>query len=211
MTTEAEVTVSYSRSIPIERPTKEQFARLMAVVQRAYPQQVVSTFERDDDRQNFFRGFIASFEYLAHVRRPVDLGGMLVLNKEADASWWAIEAQRWLLQQGTQADVTNGSFFVAVIAMGDTAYSFPDRDRGIRSAYVSLSYRDGVKPSAAGWRRVLLDSWQPHSPVAALAPDPASEVVRRGTPMNQQESIAARVAENDAYVRRESSVIIVSR
>jgi hypothetical protein len=195
------VSVHYSRS-PIDMPTPAQYERLITKVQRAYPQHVVQTVDLKD--------FIAACEFLAHVRRPVDPHGVLVLNKKDDASWWAIEAQRWLGVRGDHADVTNGSFFLAVIATGDIAYQFPDRDRGVRSAYVSLSYReDGVRATAAGWRRVLSDGWEPRSPVMALV-EPPAEVSRRATP-NQQDLIAARMAERDAYVKRESPVFIVSR
>lgn len=175
---EGVVKVSYPRSTPITMPTVAEFEKLLAIVATAHPN-VVPKFDRESDRMEFFRGFTASFERIASLRRLVGDGGAPVLNLKFDARWWAQEAYGWLQQRGTPAETMNGSFFAAVIASGDIAYSFGNRAEGI-SAHVGLGYGDGLTASTAGWRGVI-GRGQPRpstSPPAPMRAPPSPAQVR---------------------------------
>jgi hypothetical protein len=165
--------VSFPRSAPIEIPTITEFERLLSIVRRAHPR-IVPTFDRESDRTEFFNGFTASFERIAHLRRTVGDGGAQILNKRDDARHWGSEAYQWLQQRGTPAETMNGSFFAAVIAAGDVPFSFPDHVAGV-PAYVGLGY-DGLTASAVAWRRVLA-SCQPRKAMGNSSPLPDKQRV----------------------------------
>ena len=166
------MTVTYSHSIPIERPTGEQFEKLLAIVARAHPT-VVPKFARESDRSEFFRGFVASFERIASLRRTAGL------NAKNDAHWWANEAYRWLHEPGTPAETTNGSFFAAVIAAGDVPFSFANRAEGV-SAYVGLTFDTDFRTAApAAWRGVI-ERGQPRPPAAPPHPPRHPRAPRSG-------------------------------
>src|SRR5713226_2804529 len=78
------VTVSYPRSYPIEMPTTEQYAKLLAIVARAYPNSVPSHQIHD----GYFTGFVSSFERIASLRRSSSL------NIAQGPQYWAEEAYR---------------------------------------------------------------------------------------------------------------------
>jgi hypothetical protein len=171
------VVVTYPRSTPIEMPTTAEFVRLLSIVARAQPN-AVPKFDHASDQREFFRGFVASFERIASLRRLVGEGGALVLNTKYDARWWADESYRWLRDRGTPAETMNGSFFAAAIAAGDVAFSFANRAEGI-SAFVGLGY-DGITASTKAWQRVL-SSGQPRprtAPPAPLRAPPSPSQVR---------------------------------
>jgi hypothetical protein len=161
------VRVSYPRSTPIVMPTVAEFEKLLTIVARAHPN-VVPKFERASDHHEFFKGFTHSFERISSLRRPLGEGGVPVLNTKIDARSWAEECHRWLAERGTPAETMNGSFFCAVIAAGDVAYSFANRGTGI-SAFVGLSYGEGLTASTAAWQRVI-ERNQPRSLTAPPAP-----------------------------------------
>jgi hypothetical protein len=151
------VTVSYPRDYPILMPTTEQYEKLIAIVQRVYPTSV------PNGDQEFFRGFIGSFERIASLRRSNGLNTAL----GRGVQYWADEAYNWLRERGTPAETTNGSFWAAVVASGDVNFSL--REDGILPYYGLTFDTDARKISPGAWQRVLSES-QPRSPVA---PPPA--------------------------------------
>jgi len=142
---EAAVTIRYSRASSIAVPTLEQCEKLIAFVARSG---VVPRLASDRDRRDFLAGFLASFHRLAELRR---LDGLNLKRPERD---WMLEASNWLSERGTSADVSNGSFFAAVVASGDIPYSFAKSDLGI-AAYVGLTHDSGARSAQPAWRTVL--------------------------------------------------------
>jgi hypothetical protein len=160
------VTVSYSRSSPIELPSPAEYERLLTIVGRAG---VVPTFASENDRREFFAGFVGSFERIASLRRTEGL------NLKRPAREWADEAYGWLNQRATPAETTNGSYVAAILAAGDIAYSFAKPTLGI-PAYVGLDFDpDGRVATAAGWRRVL-ENGKPRTPDPT--PEPGGQTSR---------------------------------
>src|SRR5216683_3347983 len=109
------VTVSYPRSYPIEMPTTEEYVRLLSIVDRVYPKSVPAYRAHDE----YFRGFVGSFERIASLRRSPGLNTAL----GRGVQYWADEAYSWLRERGTPAETTNGSFWAAVVASGDVNFS----------------------------------------------------------------------------------------
>ena len=148
------VRVSHPQSYSIIMPTTEQYEKLLNIVLRVYPM-------RCD--QEFFRGFVGSFERIASLRRSASL------NTAQGVQYWADEAYRFLQDRGTPAETTNGSYFAAVVASGDVDFSLANRDQGIVPYYALTFDTDARKISPGAWQRVLSDC-QPRAPVAAPAP-----------------------------------------
>jgi hypothetical protein len=148
--------VTFPRTSPIELPSDRQYQQLLAIVARVHP----SVVPRDHDRE-FFLGFVGSFERIAHLRRSDEP------NRKMTAYDWATETHRWLRERDTPAEATNGSFFAAVIAAGDVAFSLGQRNAGL-PALVGLTYdRDCRTAMTAGWRGVL-ERGQPRPPTNAV-------------------------------------------
>jgi hypothetical protein len=161
--------VSYTRSSSIALPSRAEYEALLAVVARAG---VVPQFTGDNEKRDFFLGFVGSFERIASLRRSERL------NLKRPARDWAAEAYGWLYQRGTPAETANGSFFAAILAAGDIQYSLPKPTLGV-PAYIGIGFDpDGRVASAAGWRRVL-ENGKPRGP------DPAPETLSQRSPTAQ--------------------------
>jgi len=152
------VIISYPNTYPIPMPTREEYEKLLSIVERAG---VVPKFDREMDRQEFFRGFVASFERVANLRR---LDG---LDPKRQAHDWAIEAQYWLSERGTPATTTDGSFFAACVAAGDVSYSFANSALGI-PARLGLTHDSDARRALPAWREVL-ERGRPRAPLPALS------------------------------------------
>jgi hypothetical protein len=142
---EGVVTTTYSHAIPIERPTTEEYQRLLQIVERKYPQ--VEVPKSDRERHSYFRDFVASFERLASIRRTDDV--------DSSASYWVNDASRWLRERGTIATPENGSFWAAVIASSDTAFSFGCSADGVPARFGLTYDTNARKAMPAAWRGVL--------------------------------------------------------
>jgi hypothetical protein len=153
------VRVSYPRSYPIAMPTTAQFEKLLAIVARVYPRSVPAYHVNDE----YFRGFVGSFERIASLRRSPGLNTAL----GRGVQYWADEAYSWLRERGTPAETTNGSFWAAVVASGDVNFSL--RADGILPYYGLTFDTEARKVSPGAWQRVLSDC-QPRAPVAPPAP-----------------------------------------
>jgi hypothetical protein len=153
------VIISYPNTYPIPMPTREEYEKLLSIVERAG---VVPKFDREMDRQEFFRGFVASFERIANLRR---LDG---LDLKRQAHDWAIEAQYWLSERGTPATTTDGSFFAACVAAGDVPYSFAKSALGI-PARLGLTHDSDARRALPAWRDEVLERGRPRAPLPALS------------------------------------------
>jgi hypothetical protein len=118
----------------------------------------VPKFDRDWERRDFLRGFIASFERLATLRR---LDGLDLKRSVTD---WAMEAERWLHERGTPVTTTNGSFWAAVAAAGDINYSLANWSAGA-PARIGLTHDPDARRALPAWREVV-ERGRPRAPLS---------------------------------------------
>jgi len=161
-------TVTFPHVYPIQMPSSGEYSGLLAVVRKTYPK-IAPTFDRENDRREFFEAFVRCFERIATLRRlPTGL------NYKRDARDWAFETAGWLQQRGTPAEIGMGAFMSAVIAAGDISFAL-ELDRFPLGSYVSLTYdQEAFTASTAGWRGVLANG-KPREPVISKqqrAPQP---------------------------------------
>lgn len=132
------------------RPTEKELRCLYDIVLAKYPRlgPRLSSRSADQEKEEYFDGFIWSFERLGYIGR---LGAP---DTRRYVNHWVEETKDWLrLHRPAHRGNIGAGFLAAVLAHGDIAYTVGDENRGVVWSIGVTPY--GGKQATDAWKRVL--------------------------------------------------------
>jgi len=153
--------VAVNNELTTGMPSLDQLRRLFTIVRhRAGPE------PRSSDPDSAFRGFTASYRYVANCPR------LAVPNSKLGLGYFMDDLKQWSRQRDAiTRDITGSSFIAAVLASGDILYVPHDGNLGRVWEFGIVPPGQGSgKPASDAWKQVLNGSvLAPSAPARRMA------------------------------------------